>query len=304
MRSKNPYLSSLAWLMGVGLSISACDLMSAAPSSVDIPKSNAVTLDEHFDVGGYRLRMKCKGQGTPTVIVDAGMGEPPIESQTWDKVIEVVAQSTRICIYDRAGLGSSEPPLKTPRTVADIAKDLNALLLKSKAQTPYVLVGHSIGGMNMRMYAELHPTNIAGIVLIDASHPDQWSMWRDALPVERPNELDSITKSRQHLTAQIENPSANPENLDLSTSASQVRNAKGFGDIPLIVLTHSPNWRMVPDLPDELLKTLEAISQSLQRDLTSLSSVTTHRIADSAGHYIHAEDPDLVVNAILELTQR
>lgn len=303
MRSKTSYLSSAAWLASIGLSMSVCDLTSAAPAFIETTNSTVVTLDDSFDVGGYRLHMKCKGNGTPTVIVDAGMGEPPIESGTWDRVIDGVSASTRICIYDRAGLGSSEPPSRTPRTAADIAKDLNVLLLKAKVQTPYVLVGHSIGGMTMRMFADMYPKNIVGVVLVDASHPDQWTKWRAALPGERPNESESITTSRQFLTTQIENPSSNPEKIDLSASAAQLRNAKGFGDIPLIVLTHSPKWRMVPDLPDSVLAKLESISQSLQVDLTSLSSVSQHRIADSAGHYIHAEDPELVVDAILELTK-
>jgi pimeloyl-ACP methyl ester carboxylesterase len=306
MTKSSAFLIVLAVGIGGGAAchVSAPLAASDTSASSDAPHAAPVTLDARFDVGSRRLRMVCKGRGVPTVIVDAGMGEPPIESRTWDAVIEDVSKSTRICVYDRAGLGSSDPPSRVPRTTADMANDLNALLSASAVETPYVLVGHSLGGMNVRMYVDRFPQRVAGIVLVDSSHPEQWTKWRGALPAQTLGEPDSVATSRQFLSRQIDDPSANPERIDLSASASEVRTTRGFGAIPLIVLTHSPRWRMVPDLPEDLQAKLESISQSLQVELTRLSSVSQHRIAETAGHYIHAEDPRLVGAAILELVER
>jgi pimeloyl-ACP methyl ester carboxylesterase len=121
----------------------------------------------------------------------------------------------------------------------------------------------SIGGFVVRLYASEYPDEVVGLVLVDSTHPNQW--------------------------------------MDIRTSAAQVRAAGNFGDKPLVVLSHSPDWRMAPDLPDGVSRKLEQVSQDLQNEFVHLSSKSIHKSAAKAGHLIQAEDPQLVIEAILKV---
>ena len=116
-----------------------------------------------MDIGGYRLHINCTGKGSPTVVVDAGWGD---SSAGWGWVQPEVAKTTRICTYDRAGMGWSEVSPQ-PRTAREFAKELHTLLKNANEPGPYVLVGHSMGGNTMRVYAHDFPAEVAGLVLID-----------------------------------------------------------------------------------------------------------------------------------------
>jgi pimeloyl-ACP methyl ester carboxylesterase len=121
------------------------------------------------DVGGHRLHINCTGTGSPTVVIDAGLGD---WSTSWGFVQPEVAKVTRVCTYDRAGMGWSEPgPL--PRVASQFAKELHALLHNAKIPGPYILVGHSLGGLPVRMFTHDYPSEVAGVVLIDSMHPGQ-----------------------------------------------------------------------------------------------------------------------------------
>ena len=120
------------------------------------------------DVGGHRLHLQCAGQGRPTVVLETGLGA---WSSHWALVQPVVAGATRVCAYDRAGLGWSEPG-PPPRGAGRIAGELRALLRQADAPGPYVLVGHSNGGLYARRYAGLYPDEVAGLVLLDATPVD------------------------------------------------------------------------------------------------------------------------------------
>src|SRR4051794_2740141 len=118
-----------------------------------------------IDVGGRHLNLFCMGSGPRTVLFDAGGSD---WSDVWALVQPTVAKSARACVYDRAGLGHSDPaPL--PRTPVEIAQDLHALVVAAKLQTPLVVVGHSLGGFNVKLYAALYPDEVAGLVLVDPS---------------------------------------------------------------------------------------------------------------------------------------
>ena len=115
------------------------------------------------DVGGYRLHINCTGVGSPTVVIEAGWGD---SSASWGWVQPEVAKTTRICTYDRAGMGWSEVSPE-PRTAREFAKELHTLLTKANEPGPYVLVGHSLGGYTMRVYAHDYSGEVAGLVLVD-----------------------------------------------------------------------------------------------------------------------------------------
>ena len=123
------------------------------------------------DVGGYRLHIHClgpEGASGPTVVMDAGIGEC---SLGWGLVQPEIARFARVCTFDRAGLGWSDPA-PTPRTSRQIVSDLHALLTNAGIKPPYVLVGHSFGGLNARLYTSQFPEEVAGMVLVDSAHED------------------------------------------------------------------------------------------------------------------------------------
>lgn len=128
--------------------------------------------------GSIKLNLDCSGQGGPTVVLESGGGMPAF---AWFKVQPEVAKFTHVCSYDRAGYGWSGPGPE-PRTSAQIATELRALLDAAGERGPYVMVGHSLGGFNVRIFAARYPDDVSGVVLVDASHEDQNSRMQNLLP--------------------------------------------------------------------------------------------------------------------------
>jgi len=122
------------------------------------------------DVGGYQMHIFCAGEGSPTVILDALF---PGTVSNWGWVQPEIARTTRVCAYDRAGLGWSEPGPE-PRDAQQAATELNNLLANAGITGPYILVGHSLGGLSTRMFANLYPDQVAGMVLVEGTNPDSW----------------------------------------------------------------------------------------------------------------------------------
>jgi pimeloyl-ACP methyl ester carboxylesterase len=256
-----------------------------------------------IDVGGRKLHFARYGAGQPVVVVEAGLGEPATESHTWDKVIAAVAKTHQICVYDRAGLGKSDAVTNSSRTSQDLAADLHALLPAARISPPYILVGHSIGGFTIRVYANKYPSDVAGVVLVDSSIPGQWGKWLAILPAESAQEPEAVKNMRRFLTAQMADPKNNPERLDLPASGALVLAAGNFGDKPLVVLTHSRTWSIDPKLPRDLSDRIESLWQEWQNQLCSLSTRSSHKVAVKAGHYIQPEEPQIVVDAILQVSK-
>lgn len=262
---------------------------------------SALAQDGRFDVGGGRMiRLSCQGQGAPTVVVDAGMGLAPVEDEAWRRIAARVSETARTCLYDRAGLGGSDPaPAGGPRTSADAAADLEAALRAAKVAPPFLLAGHSIGGLHAQVFAARYPSEAAGLVLISSTHPDQMEAWLARLPAATVDEPKPLSDARGFLTRMPRDPSLNPENLDVATSSAQARELRSLGDKPVVVATHSPKWRMVPELGEPLAIELEAVTQDLQKRFLALSTRATQTIAPSAGHGLPHEDPGFVADAIL-----
>ena len=131
------------------------------------------------DVGGYRLHLHCVGTGSPTVVIEAGLGDWSASWSSW--VQPEAARTTRVCTYDRAGMGWSEAgPL--PRTAEHFAAELHTLLHQGGVPGPYVLVGHSMGGLPVRVFAHAYAAEVAGVVLIELMHPGQATQSAPAAP--------------------------------------------------------------------------------------------------------------------------
>lgn len=267
-----------------------------APSAEPVPGFRSV------DIGGRSLRYQCFGTGAPTVIVEPGGGTSLETVFSWKRpigwtiIIPQIAQTTTICAYDRAGLGRSDKaPL--PRTSLEVAKDLHALVERAGWTPPFVIAGQSFGGMNARMFAHLYPEAVAGLVLIDSSHPDEYPEIAKVVPARAPSDKDyALVKGWR------EGPdlSKSREWVDLKANADLVRATGGIGDKPLIVLTQSPQWND-PYAPDDIEPLIDAVGQRLQAGLTSLSTKSKQVIATKGGHNIQADEPQLVVDAILDV---
>jgi pimeloyl-ACP methyl ester carboxylesterase len=281
------------------------------------------------DVGGYKLHIACVGQGSPTVILDAGAGDLGL---TWAQVQPPVARTTRVCTYDRAGLGWSERSPR-PRTAEVMVDELHTLLGRAGVAGPYVLVGHSLGGLVVRQYAHAYPAGVAGIVLVDSAHEAQWLRF----PAAVRNNLPSVLRQLRLVQAAVSvgigalKPSLLPlerrlpreaaetaralkvSGHDFETGAAELENiATGqtppvttLGNIPLIVLSHShrdpetvpPSAAITP----AVLQDYDQTSDQLQRELTALSTHGKRIVAEGSGHYIQLDRPDLVIRVIEEL---
>src|ERR687894_758395 len=150
-------------------------------------------IGQMVDVGGYKLHISCEGAGSPTVLLDAGAGAPGL---AWAQVQPTVASSTRVCTYDRAGLGWSEQSPR-PRSAEVMVDELHTLLTNAGIAGPYVLVGHSLGGLVVRQYAHAYPAGVAGIVMVDAAHEAQWLRFPEAVQ----NNLPSVLRQTRLLQA-------------------------------------------------------------------------------------------------------
>lgn len=250
------------------------------------------------DIGGRSIQIDCLGIGAPTVIVETELSASATNNPAWRAVALRVAPVTQICLYDRAGRGESDPAPAGKRSSDDIVADLHLALAKAGITRPYLLAGHSIGGISALDFVRLHPGEVAGVVLIDSSHPEQIAAWRRVFPKPTPGEPEAVTHAREVLKNM--DHANNPESIDIGKSYAEAGALQSLGSKPLIVLTHSPKWKMVANLPRAVLAKLEAEDQRLQRCFLKLSTRSRQMIASSAGHELPEEDPDLVVTGILD----
>jgi pimeloyl-ACP methyl ester carboxylesterase len=266
------------------------------------------------DVGGHRLHIWCAGSGAPSVLLDSGLGGTAFD---WGHVQPEVAKFTQVCSYDRAGMGYSDSGPR-PRTSQQTVRELVALLDKSGVSGRVVLVGASIGGWNVRLFASQHENRVAGLVLVDARHEDQGQRLSDAGAAENPpaiahiapvvaylgiarvlgvapgQSLNSYSPSLRRFVEATRYRSsalvtAASELLHGKESEDQVRRARRSLSIPVIVV--SAGRRREDGHVAELLN-------RLQRDQLSLSQRSCQIMAQRSGHAIAIAQPEIVVDAI------
>jgi len=241
-------------------------------------RSALIATGRLVDVGGYRLRVDCYGQGNVTVVLVAGLCQT---RATWGRVGDEIASFARVCAYDRTGVGESDwaPGPRTPRRVVE---DLEHVLVATRAKAPYVLVGHSVGGLAVRLYAVRHPDRVGGLILVDASHEEESARLADLM-------------EPQDRTAFLEHQGGrNCEALDLLAAARELREAGSLPAVPLIVLTARPRWT-IAGCPDN------AVRAELQAKLAHLSPRARHDIAERSGHFIQFDRPEVVTAAVREV---
>jgi pimeloyl-ACP methyl ester carboxylesterase len=260
------------------------------------------------------MHIYCSGQGTPTVVLDSGLGDSFI---SWEKVQPQIAKFTRVCSYDRAGIGYSDPSPRA-RTSEVIAEELHALLQAAQVPPPYVLVGHSMGGYDVRVFTGRYRSEVAGVVLVDSSHPDQ----EKRLPVELSGMEASWMREAEFLAFTMpfgiprllglcdDNPVARAVECNFHTaregmkemqavheSAAQAEASDSLGDLPLVVLSHDPD-KPSAELPADLVKPTNDAWEKMQEEMAHLSTRGTQSIVKGSAHYIQVDRPDAVIDAI------
>ncbi|MRS03544.1 alpha/beta hydrolase [bacterium] len=241
-----------------------------------------------IDVGGYKMYLNCKGSGNPTVVMEAGFNDV---SDTWALVQPEVAKITRTCVYDRAGLGLSEPGPE-PRDSYLIINELKTLLEKADINGPYVLVGHSLGGMYMRLFIDQYPDEVVGLVLVDSAHIDDSQRSASVLPTVGPNESENLTSLREWL--------ANPPVF--AEIPERLFEPGSLGSLPLVVLS-VPKQQRPDDLPVELRDALDGIWVDLQNEWALISTQSTHIFVNDSSHFIQKDQPEIVIDAILQVVE-
>ena len=266
--------------------------------------------------GGRKMYLKCNGRGSPTAVLVGGLRASADDWSISDKskptVFSEVGKFTRVCACDRPGTPVGEKPSRSdpvpqPTTAKDAVADLHAMLSASGEAGLYVLVGHSYGGLIVRLYASTYPKDVSGLVLVDAlteglqdaETPEQWAIQRKLIEGD-------VRESVAEYPAL--------ERIDVDRSFDQIRAAPPLRSIPLVVLSADRPWgpqvpsmiaagKLPANIPPDFGYVTDAAQKKAQERLAKLVSNEKHITNTNSGHEIHKEQPQLVIDAIREVVE-
>ena len=284
-------------------------------------------------VDGMPTHMYCSGNGSPTVVLVSGLGD---DWTTWGFVLRDVGAMTRVCAYDRAGLGWSAAS-SAARTSRNIAAELEATLNVAGEKGPYILVGHSAGGLHIREYQAQHPDRVVGMLFLDSSYPGE----AKRLPSEflaatdrrrrfkilawlsylaEPRLSGFCTSLAPNYPAQFRNAATatGKRSCDSTMLRAVVSEMDGFGEsqdevssdskslgsLPVTVISSDPDMWHVDGLSPEITRKAAAVWAEMQMELTNLSNRGKHFVAKGSGHYVQERRPDLVISSIRDLVEQ
>jgi len=288
--------------------------------SLDVPLTDAAERGNFAGLvelgGGRKMYLKCSGRGSPIVVLVGGLrasaDDWSISNKSKPTVFSEVGKFTRVCACDRPGTPVGEKPSRSdpvpqPSTAKDAVADLHALLSASGKAGPYVLVGHSYGGLIVRLYASTYPKDVSGLVLIDAlseglqdaETPQQWAIQRKLIQNDDPENLALYPAL---------------ERIDVDRSCYQIRAAPALHPMPIVVLSADRPWgpqfpsmiaagKLPADIPPDFGYVTDAAQKKAQERLAKLVPNEKHITNTNSGHEIHKEQPQLVIDAIREVVE-
>jgi pimeloyl-ACP methyl ester carboxylesterase len=282
------------------------------------------------DIGGRRIQLDCRGTGTPTIVLESGLDI--LGSLSWGSVHDSLAGTTRTCAYSRAGIVWSDRR-SDPFTGSGVADDLHAALQAAGERSPFVLAGHSLGGPLILAYTGRFPDQVAGMVMVDASHPDQLERLK---PFMSEGEVPAMTAMKvgaalswsglvRFLTrngqGQVAQPEADKRAMESYASTSLGGALREFEGLE-VVLREAGQYRQLGDRPLVVLTAMKPLSEeeragagmseaqaagmkqawlAMHRDEATWSSRSRHEVLDDASHYIQFDRPDVVIRAVREV---
>ena len=288
------------------------------------------------DIGGRRINLNCMGAGGPTVILMAGLFS---WSVVWYKTQPVIAQKVRVCAFDRAGYGFSDPA-PTPQILSEVVDDLHAALKAGLITGPYVLVGHSLGGIEARLYAQRWPEEVVGMVLVDTSPAGEGLINENQPGFDEAIGRESYAANMLHCALLVANgpldmsrpeyedcsatlPSDTPaafraiwprfftayyyaDKVSLMSSLYTHRydsvDHRRLGALPLVVLSTEHSWGESGTPADAWARrSYMKVWIALHQTLAHLSSHGVHRIIEGSGHEIQLDKPQAVIDAVDEV---
>jgi pimeloyl-ACP methyl ester carboxylesterase len=281
-----------------------------------------------IDVGEFKMHINCTGVGSPAVILVSGLDDFSI---TWSLIQPEIAKTTRVCSYDRAGVGWSEESPNS-RTSENLVKELHTLLMNANVEGPYVMVGHSFGGALIQLYIYNYPDEVVGFVLVDAAPVNLFvriPSWRNIIrrkigifraletmssfgllalspenisnrdfPEEASSQFQAISSATDYYKITI------AENKMLETNLAEIKamHITSFGDLPLIVLSRGTRDMML-GLPEAENGQAHQAWNEMQSELLELSSNSRQLVAEKSEHFIQLQQPQLVIDAIFQILQ-
>jgi len=276
--------------LAITAALVSCGGSGGGRSSANRPPTPKVVISggELVDIGGGRsLYLRCVGSGSPTVLLEAGFGGT---TNNWSAVQPQLGRTMRTCAYDRAGLGNSLP-IPGVHDAGDEVDDLARLLERAELPPPYLLVGHSYGGLLMRVFAHAHPEKTAGVVLVDAMGRDQdrrlSAIWR---------------KAPARVRRSVPDP-AEPivDGVDMRAGAALDAEVSELPAMPLVVITRGHADADELQLPAALQRKVGRAWVDMQDELAALSEDSVHVVATRSGHFVQSPadgQPRVVIRGV------